>query len=63
MTCILLDNKFYLLGLSFGLLYPIPVVSVVDVEQDNRGTNEVRDKDSVEERFQVSRVKFDRDRE
>ena len=30
---------------------------------ENRVTDEVRDKDSVEEKFQFSRVKFDRDRE
>ena len=56
-----LDNKFDCLGFGYGLLYPI-IKGYGRKGQDKlRKTDEEDDKDSVEEEFHLTRVKFDSD--
>ena len=54
MICIQLDKRFDWLGFPYGLVW-------LNRIGKNRETDEERDEDCVEERFQLARVKFDRD--
>ena len=54
-----LVNKFDWLGLAYVLVHPSSVW--LNGVQQNRETNEEHDKDCVEERFHLARMKFERD--
>ena len=64
MISIPFDNKFYCLGLPYGLEYSILGGGVwLNGVGQNRKTDEEHDEGCVEEWFLLSRVKFDRDDE
>ena len=58
MICKQLDDKFDWLGLPYGLIYPILVVTFGWMENDKIGKNiQNHDDDCVEEGFQLAMVK------